>query len=188
MSARQRCLIDPFRPLADVPLVRSAVQAPTVTAIVALLAIALAAVIALGVVTPLGQGRAAGGPPVATPPSGTAHPGGDPGNGEEVATDRPVDVLAETVTAAVPESMAPVTSVPDAPDLTPTVAVVGPLPDALPAPTGAPIVCTPDGEPAAGAVVDALGCRVVAPVEGLLAGLLDEGAMAEIVGDLSLLP
>lgn len=185
---RLRWLVGPFSWLAELSVIRSAVQAPAVTAPAALMAITLAAASALGVVTPLGQGRAAGAPPVSAADA-RATPADDVDLADDATADQPVDVLAEAITVPAPSPAAPATSLPDVPDPTPTVvAVVGPLPDALPAPGNSPPLCTPDGEPPAGAVVDALGCGVVEPVEGLLAGLLDEGPMAEIVGNLALLP
>ena len=200
---RLRWLVGPISWMAELPVIRTAVQAPGGVAPVTLSAVTVAAASVLGLVAPPAPAAdrrpdpvvAAPARPVPTLPLETAGP--------VVVTEAPpARVLGRTYTA--PDDAEPV-AVPTPAPVPPTV-VADPAPPALDLPTARVAdACEEDGvlsapvdevvEPVATAVapplgttVDAVNCGVVVPVEGLLVGLLEPTPLAEIVGNSSLLP
>lgn len=195
---RLRWLVGPVSWMAELPVIRTAAQAPTVTAPATLTAMTLAAVSLLGVVSPPGRSRAVGGPDiVAAAPAPTG-----PVVAEAPPSDAPV--AAVVLGTQIGAGALPATRAPDA--ATATVVIADPAPSLDAPPTAAPAAaCEETGpvssvvdgavEPVAGrlapplgAAVDQADCGVVVPMERLLVGVLDPSPLAEIVGDLSLLP
>ena len=184
---RLRWLVGPVSWLAELPVVRAAIQTPAGTAPAALTAMSLAAASVFGLVVAPDTLVPTDTPPAQVVAAAPSSPGPSPGPepAPQPATAPPTDVLAEQVVApATPEAPAEVAA--DVPVLEADgtgVAVV------TPAAIGPNDVCVEVGPvsglvdkavepvvgaiaPPLGAVVDTLDCTAVVPVEDLLSGLL----------------